>query len=228
MSAGLTLALDGSTYAGSVAVIRNGVVIAERALEDAAKPGRNGREELFLPMVAGCMSDAGVGPRDFDRVVCGGGPGSFTSLRVAASIAKGIAVGAGVPLFAVSSLLLLVAAAPTGPGIWLATLPAMRGELFVAPLEVAADGTISVFGETSIIAAESLAEEELKAGGAAVGPSIKKLSFLPHARGVARVLPAIIAAGKCDLDTWEPTYGRLAEAQVRWEAVHGRPLSAAR
>jgi tRNA threonylcarbamoyladenosine biosynthesis protein TsaB len=26
------------------------------------------------------------------------------------------------------------------------------------------------------------------------------------------------------LDTWEPAYGRLAEAQVKWEAAHGRPL----
>jgi tRNA threonylcarbamoyladenosine biosynthesis protein TsaB len=28
------------------------------------------------------------------------------------------------------------------------------------------------------------------------------------------------------LATWEPAYGRLAEAQVKWEAAHGRPLAA--
>jgi tRNA threonylcarbamoyladenosine biosynthesis protein TsaB len=27
------------------------------------------------------------------------------------------------------------------------------------------------------------------------------------------------------LDAWEPAYGRLAEAQVKWEAAHGRPLA---
>jgi hypothetical protein len=27
-----------------------------------------------------------------------------------------------------------------------------------------------------------------------------------------------------DVDIYEPTYGRLAEAQVRWEREHGRPL----
>jgi hypothetical protein len=26
------------------------------------------------------------------------------------------------------------------------------------------------------------------------------------------------------LDDWEPTYGRPAEAQARWEAAHGRAL----
>ena len=30
-----------------------------------------------------------------------------------------------------------------------------------------------------------------------------------------------------DLDAWEPSYGRLAEAQVKWEAAHGRPLAGA-
>jgi tRNA threonylcarbamoyladenosine biosynthesis protein TsaB len=29
-----------------------------------------------------------------------------------------------------------------------------------------------------------------------------------------------------DLATWEPNYGRLAEAQVKWEAAHGRALTA--
>jgi tRNA threonylcarbamoyladenosine biosynthesis protein TsaB len=27
-----------------------------------------------------------------------------------------------------------------------------------------------------------------------------------------------------ELTTWEPQYGRKAEAQVRWEAAHGREL----
>ncbi len=26
-------------------------------------------------------------------------------------------------------------------------------------------------------------------------------------------------------ERWEPRYGRLAEAQIRWEAAHGRALS---
>jgi tRNA threonylcarbamoyladenosine biosynthesis protein TsaB len=32
--------------------------------------------------------------------------------------------------------------------------------------------------------------------------------------------------GPVDLERWEPSYGRLAEAQVKWEAAHGRPLKA--
>jgi tRNA threonylcarbamoyladenosine biosynthesis protein TsaB len=38
------------------------------------------------------------------------------------------------------------------------------------------------------------------------------------------MIDEITASGPCDLNTWEPAYGRLAEAQVKWEAAHGRPL----
>jgi len=40
------------------------------------------------------------------------------------------------------------------------------------------------------------------------------------------LLNQIIDAGPIAIETWEPDYGRLAEAQVRWEAAHGRPLGA--
>jgi hypothetical protein len=46
----------------------------------------------------------------------------------------------------------------------------------------------------------------------------------PNARGVVRVEPLIREAGPADLTLWEPHYGRLAEAQRRWEAAHGRAL----
>ena len=45
---------------------------------------------------------------DPNRIVCGAGPGSFTSLRIAGSIAKGIAGGANRPLYAVPSMALMV------------------------------------------------------------------------------------------------------------------------
>ena len=35
---------------------------------------------------------AGVKPTSVERVICGAGPGSFTSLRIAAGIAKGFAL----------------------------------------------------------------------------------------------------------------------------------------
>ena len=219
MSYGLTLALDGSTYAGSAAVIRDMTVLASRELSDAAMPGKDGREENFLPMVAACLADADVGVLEVDRVVCGSGPGSFTSLRIAASIAKGIAVGAGRPLFAVPSLMLIVA--DVKPGRYLATLGAMRGEVFAGQFEVTAEGRVEELSAVAILGESAVAAEAERLGAKALA------GVMPHARAVSRMLPTVLATGEVDIATWEPTYGRLAEAQVRWEALHGRPLTAA-
>jgi tRNA threonylcarbamoyladenosine biosynthesis protein TsaB len=225
MSYGATLVVDGSTYAGSVALIRDLQVVSERQLERVTRPGREGRAEKFMPMVADCLADGQVRPADLSRVVCGEGPGSFTSLRIAASIAKGVAVGAGIPLFAVSSLLLIVAAGDRADGLWLSGLPAMRGEVFIALYEVTG-GVIRETGGPRVIRESELAREAERLGATLIGPAHHE-DETPHARGAARVLDRIITAGACEIDAWEPMYGRLAEAQVRWEAAHGRPLSAA-
>ena len=223
MKLGLTLALDGSTYAGSVALIRGREVIVERELGNIAKPGRAGREEQFMPMVADCLRDGKVSPGDLARIICGEGPGSFTSLRVAASIAKGLGIGAGIPLFAVSSLLLMVAGNDCRDGRWLAALPAMRGELFVSVYEVSGS-SIEEVGAPRIISDAELIDEAARGGAVIVGP-VDGSEVRPHARGAARVIDQVIAAGECDIDAWEPVYGRLAEAQVKWEAAHGRRLA---
>ena len=215
------LVIDASTYRGTAAIVQN-----DRILGEAEVQMRGVDEERLMPAVASLLRETDVPVSALGGVVCGEGPGSFTSLRVAASIAKGIAVGAGIPLFAVSSLTLIVAGRPAGPGIWLAAMPAMRDEVFVAPFEVTADGRISQTAEPSLISNQSLIAESVKVGGPVIGPGVAP-EWAPHARGVSLVLADILSAGSTDLDSWEPAYGRLAEAQVRWEAVHGRRLTAA-
>jgi tRNA threonylcarbamoyladenosine biosynthesis protein TsaB len=214
---GLTLALDASTYVGTVAVLRDGVVVAAR---EALMRGEH--EERLMPAVLAALADAGAVPRDVARVVCGAGPGSFTSLRIAAGIAKGVAHGANVPLYAVSSLALVVAAAnPALPqGRCIAALDAMRGERYAQAIVVHEDGRVMLDGPSALATLEQLAA----AGDRVVGP-LEPGAHAPHARGVAAMLEAVLADGPVDLDVWEPSYGRLAEAQVRWEAAHGRPLA---
>jgi tRNA threonylcarbamoyladenosine biosynthesis protein TsaB len=141
-------------------------------------------------------------------------------LRIAAGIAKGIAHGAGVPLYAVSSLALVAAGAepPLAAGRYIATLDAMRGERYAQRVRVREDGRVAVEGDATIVASDQLDAADL-----VIGP-LEEAPRLPHARGVARMLEDLLAAGPVDLAAWEPSYGRLAEAQVRWEAAHGRPL----
>ena len=219
-AAGLTLALDASTYAGSVAVLRGRAVLAERTVAM-----RGEREERLMPAVAEALAEVGASPRDVAEVVCGGGPGSFTSLRIAASIAKGIALGAGAPLATVSSLALVVAGArpPLAPGRYVAAIDAMRGEWFASVVLV--DGSRIVAATPAALLGAAALEQLAHAEGAAiVGPRRGGEGHAPHARGVAALLDTPAGPRAVDLATWEPDYGRLAEAQVKWEAAHGRPL----
>jgi tRNA threonylcarbamoyladenosine biosynthesis protein TsaB len=224
-----TIALDGSTYQGSVAILRDSQVAAERSLggERAGSGKREaGRGDALMPAIAECLKATGIKREEIARIVCGAGPGSFTSLRVAGSIAKGLAVGYGVDLYAVSSLLLTVTGArPTlQPGEYLSVLDAMRGEYFAARVTLLPDQTMTQSESTTLVGVEELmALAEREPLVKIVGPG-QRLDFHPHARGVASLLELVVRGGPVDLASWEPSYGRLAEAQVRWEAAHGRPL----
>ena len=222
-----TLAIEGSTYAGSVALLQGEIVMAERTLVDSGIPSRGGREERVLPSVAECLVDARVDVGLISRVVCGAGPGSFTSLRIAASVGKGIAVGVGIPMYSVSSLLLTVAAAADalGAGLYLSVIPAMREEWFAMLIELSREREVVGRGDAFIVAEAALVEGARALEARIIGPR-QELNFHPHARGVARLMNHIVDAGPVAIETWEPNYGRLAEAQVRWEAAHRRPLGA--
>ena len=227
MTRSYTIALDGSTYQGSVAVIRDARVVAERTLgETGSGKGEAGRGEALMPAIAECLAEVGIKREEIARIVCGSGPGSFTSLRVAGSVSKGLVVGYGVDLHAVSSLLLTVTGArPALPaGEYLSVLDAMRGEYFAARVTLHPDQAARQAEPATLIGAAELAElGEREPLVRIVGPG-QRLDFRPHARGVAPILESIVGEGPVDLASWEPIYGRLAEAQVRWEAAHGRPL----
>jgi tRNA threonylcarbamoyladenosine biosynthesis protein TsaB len=76
--------------------------------------------------------------RELDGIAFGCGPGSFTGLRIAASVTQGLAAGAGLPVLPISDLRALAEGArvlaSTGsgaPGGWLlACMDARMGEVY--------------------------------------------------------------------------------------------------
>jgi tRNA threonylcarbamoyladenosine biosynthesis protein TsaB len=168
-----------------------------------------------------------VEPGDLDAVACGGGPGSFTSLRIAAAIAKGIARARRLPLITTPSPVLIVAGAvpPLAAGTWMALLDAMRGDVFGMEVTVHEDGRLSGAGAGWRSTREEAERRASAIGAGIVGPG-ESPALGPRARGFAAVIGTPLASA-ADVSTWEPEYGRKAEAQVRWEAVHGRSLDGA-
>jgi tRNA threonylcarbamoyladenosine biosynthesis protein TsaB len=221
----ITLVLEAATYAGSVAVLDDGRLVVERSVT------MRGRErEALMPAVAEALDEYGVPAEQLGRIVCGAGPGSFTSLRIAAAITKGLALASGAPLVPVSSLALLVASQRViAPGKYLAAIDALRGEHYVALYEVGIDGVIVPRGDPSLVPTTSLGDEALHREARLVGGGMipaDAVEAVPHARGAAQLISLIDETPAADLAAWEPSYGRLAEAQVKWEAAHGRPLAA--
>ena len=92
------LAIDCSTEMCSVALWIDGGV--EQRLELAGQR----HSDRLLPMVASLLEPAGVGLDQLDAIAVATGPGTFTGLRIAVSVAQGLAFGAGLPVIAVGTL----------------------------------------------------------------------------------------------------------------------------
>lgn len=92
------LALDTATEACSAAVLTPERIVSRYLETD------RGHAERILEMVDAVLAEAGVGLCDVDAVAFGRGPGAFTGCRLAASVAQGLAFGAGRRVVPVSDL----------------------------------------------------------------------------------------------------------------------------
>ncbi len=92
------LAIDTSSLACSVALSFEGETHARH--EELARE----HTRLLMPMIRDVLADAGTTTSELDAIVLGNGPGSFIGMRIAASVAQGLAHGAGLNIVPVSSL----------------------------------------------------------------------------------------------------------------------------
>lgn len=92
------LALDTSSLACTVGVQAADTVF----IEHEEQPRQHTR--LLMPMIRKVLVAAGLELADLDGIVLGNGPGSFIGMRIAASVAQGLAHGADLKIAPVSSL----------------------------------------------------------------------------------------------------------------------------
>ena len=92
------LALDTATENCSAALLIRGAYLEREQLL-----GR-GAAEAILPMIEALLAEAQLGLRELDAIAFGRGPGGFTGVRLAASVAQGLAFGAGLGVAGISDL----------------------------------------------------------------------------------------------------------------------------
>jgi len=92
------LALDTSSNACSVSL-----QLGEDVIENHVVGARE-HTRILMPMIRGVLEDGAVSLAELDAIVLGNGPGSFIGMRIGASVAQGLAHGAGINIVPVSSL----------------------------------------------------------------------------------------------------------------------------
>lgn len=129
------LAIETATEACSVALLHGDDVIDRSELA----PRRHA--ELVLPMAEELLAEAGIARQQLDAIAVGRGPGAFTGVRLAVSVAQGLALALDIPVVAVSSLAALAMQAPRNGGAVLATIDARRGEIYAGAFSMETEGT---------------------------------------------------------------------------------------
>ena len=143
------LALDTSSRAGSMALWRDGDVVACRAGE----PALTHAERLPSDLVA-LLAARGLAPADVDLFAVAAGPGSFTGLRVGIATVQGLAFAHNRLVVPVSTLdaLAVLGRDPVAPALIATWIDAQRHEVFSALYGTERTGEASVLDAPAVAA----------------------------------------------------------------------------
>lgn len=219
------LAFDTSTESLSIAAQHG-----ERVINHSGAGGAQASAGL-IPALRQVLAEAALPLDALDALVFGRGPGSFTGVRTACSVAQGLAFGArggaGLPVLPIDSLLAVAEDARHRHGCTqvVAVLDARMNEVYVARYAYDA-GQWSASGDCSVCAPEAVAVPNgwTVAGnaqavyGARLAPHAPHVQARPEAAALLRLAPALLAQGLAlAADAALPLYVRNKVAQTTAE-----------
>lgn len=140
------LAVDTSGEACSAAILIDETI--RQRLQIA--PRRHG--ELILPMMEGLLEEAGLRLQDLDAIAFGRGPGSFTGVRIAASVTQGAAFAAELPVVPISTLAAMAQGQfrRSGERRLLTALDARMDEVYWGCYEIGTEDLARIQGEECV------------------------------------------------------------------------------
>ncbi len=198
----------------------------------------------LIPGVMDLLAQAGIGLRDLDAIAFGRGPGAFTGLRTACSVAQGLALGADKPVLPIDTLLAVaedarsLSQAGAADDVWVAMDARME--------EIYATHAVFEAGEWRLVTAPWLctpqqlnerwrvAAPSAVAGTAltvfgdrlACGAALRLPQALPRARAMLPLAAALWArGGAVDAAQALPLYLRDKVAQTMAERAAAKALA---
>lgn len=232
------LALDTATPMSSVALLREGSVVASLAVAGSRRHG-----EVLAPAVQQLLGLAELTPGELTAVAADVGPGLFTGLRVGLATAGALVSALGIPAVGVGSLEVLAHPHRHQQRLVAAVVDARRGEVFravyrplgqgvlaevLAPLAVAPD----LLGDQLAELAEpvlAVGDGALRYGGqlgALLGDALLvagPLDAYPRASVLAELAARRLGAGSgADARAQlRPRYLRQADVRIGWDRRDG-------
>jgi tRNA threonylcarbamoyladenosine biosynthesis protein TsaB len=209
------LSLDTATECCSAALLIEGHLLSR----ETELP--RGHAERILPMIDELLGEAGIGLRQVQAIAFGRGPGSFTGVRLATSIAQGLAFGSGLGVIAISDLGAVaqrVFDEDSGVARALVCNDARMQEVYWGCFERGDDGLAIAHGEERVGRPESVALPPAWSDAAGLGRGFAAYPGLRSLAGVAvrgdwdRLLPRAVEVVR--LAVPEFTAGRLLAAEA--------------
>ena len=223
MTAPISLAIETSTPAGSVALGRGQQLLAEIVLGETSR-----HSEQLLTAIEQLFHFAAASRSELGRIVVGGGPGSFTGLRIAAATAKGLAAALDLPVLAYSGLLTVAAGTGLREHAVCALFDARRNEVYAASYCI---GTrIETLMAPRVDTIQQILAELDPVGHVFAGDgALRHAELITAAGGI--VLPAHLALPRAATLLWladtQEAQGRVADIR-HWEPDYLRASSAER
>lgn len=230
------LAIDTSTSAASCAVMSDGKLEGEVFFNHKLH-----HSVLLFPMIEEVLERVEITMDDIDVVAVGGGPGSFTGLRIGVAAAKGLSIGGNKNFIGISALDAMAFEFFGFKGIICPMMDALRENIYTT-LYRWENGKLIKLIDYNAVHIDELIETLLGYEGEIIftGDCInthravlmEKLSTRVNFAQLSRTMPRASAIAELaylramekdydDINTFSPVYLRKPQAEREYEKKHG-------